>query len=167
MLVGSHRASQGFRATAAKSRRLGWDEHYGDLTLEIEARDVLAELRALPTDGDSFGLLHGDLNAWNVLDDAGIMTAIDFENAYYGWFAGDIAASLYYTTHDRKYWFEDGAYPAWAASQGIAADDDAFQAYFLRGLLEGYRAVRPLDESWEARIPLFLDLRLISDPDFS
>ena len=123
-----------------------------------DARALLQRLRCLPTDRDSYGLLHGDMNAGNLLC-GNSMWVIDFENCYYGWFADDIAAALYYTAHDRWYYFSPETYRPWAAAKGLGPDGASFAAYYLEHFLAGYASVCPLAREWIERIPDFLHLR--------
>jgi Ser/Thr protein kinase RdoA (MazF antagonist) len=54
----------------------------------------MAHLRSLPTPVDGYGLLHTDLHHGNFFVDEGRITAFDFDDIGYNWFASDIAVLL-------------------------------------------------------------------------
>jgi Ser/Thr protein kinase RdoA (MazF antagonist) len=70
--------------------------------VEGETRDTLDELdqrlrndlRAYGTDIDRFGLIHADMRLANLLVDEDQVVLLDFDDAGYGWFLYDLAASL-------------------------------------------------------------------------
>lgn len=81
----------------------------------------------VPTPDDHVGVIHADLHAANVLvDDAGRLTAIDFDDMVVGPYLYDLAMPLYYAVATRR-----GEEPADVA--------DAF----LGPYLEGFDAVAP------------------------
>jgi Ser/Thr protein kinase RdoA (MazF antagonist) len=82
-----------------------------------------------------FGLVHGDLHFFNVLFGGGEARAIDFDDAGWGHYVGDLAAPL-------------------EALEG-RPDYPALRA----ALLAGYRSVRPLPAAQEAHLPAFLAVR--------
>ena len=60
-------------------------------------RANLAYLRQLPTEPDSFGLIHQDAHTGNLfVDEAGQITLFDFDDCVYGHFIYDIAMVLFY-----------------------------------------------------------------------
>ncbi|MEM7341273.1 MAG: phosphotransferase [Actinomycetota bacterium] len=99
--------------------------------------ELLALLESLPQTGDRFGLIHADLHLGNIMADGAHVTAIDFDDAGYGWFVYELAVALHPVLDD----------PAYA---------DARQR-----LLEGYRRVHPFDEHEEALIDAFLVIRCL------
>jgi Ser/Thr protein kinase RdoA (MazF antagonist) len=105
--------------------------------LSTRAR-VRAALDRLPRTPDSFGMIHSDLHPANLIVDADRLTAIDFDDAAFGWFVSDLAAALV-GCQDRD-------------------DFPALQA----ALVDGYRAQRPIAEATLALIPLFLLIRGLS-----
>ena len=68
------------------------------------AQELLIEMKALPRDKDSFGIIHEDLHQGNFFTDGDKINVIDFGDSIYGWFALDIAISLCYTL----WWGRDG-----------------------------------------------------------
>jgi len=98
-----------------------------DRATAIEARDRLrSELAALPTDRESFGVIHADLHVNNVLRSADGFVAIDFDDAGFGWYVWDIAVAFQSLVH---------ADPPEVVEQ---AGRNAF--------VTGYRSVHPLSD---------------------
>lgn len=98
--------------------------------------DALAEqIRALPTTGDEYGLIHGDLHKGNFfLDARDRPTLFDFDHCGYGWRAYDLAVC-----------------------KGCLSDE-AWEAF-----LAAYQALRPLSEAELQMIPVFRKIRPIWD----
>ena len=114
-----------------------------DTLIRRKAGELIAQLRALPVDGESFGLIHVDFHGGNFFLDGGEITLFDFDDCQYSWYAHDIAMSLFYALpHDCS-----------------KPEDIAFGHSFLRHFLAGYRAETRIDDDWVGRIPLFLKLR--------
>lgn len=63
-------------------------------TLEALDGRLREDLRAYGTDIDKFGLIHADMRLANLLVDTGEVLLLDFDDAGYGWFLYDLAASL-------------------------------------------------------------------------
>jgi Ser/Thr protein kinase RdoA (MazF antagonist) len=105
-----------------------------DLLLAARRR-ARADLATLGRDPSTYGLIHADLVPENLLDEDGRLKLIDFDDAGYGWYLFELATALYFNLGRPRY------------------------AEIRRGLLEGYRSVRPLSASEEALLPLFLFLR--------
>jgi amicoumacin kinase len=135
-------------------RRPAWDEIECCFNSAIPAASmatVVADRRAevlrliggLPTDDDSFGLIHGDLHCANLFVDthAGVVTFFDFDDCCYGWYAMDIAMSLFDTV----------------VLYG-GPDAESFAEAFLRNYLTGYTCESPLRGFWVTQLPQFLKL---------
>ena len=103
------------------------------------------ELKRLPVDSESYGLIHADLHRRNFFVKDGVLTVIDFGSCQYGWFAYDIAVCLYHAS----------------LSPPGGMDREDFGRYFLRELMVGYREANSIEDQWLDRIPLFLKLRRI------
>jgi Ser/Thr protein kinase RdoA (MazF antagonist) len=104
--------------------------------LVIATRDRLhVALADLGRDPSLYGVIHADLHPGNVLVTETGVAVIDFDDAAFGWHAYDMAVGLFF--HRRS------------------PDFDAILAAFLAG----YRAVRPLPETVERTIPMFLLVR--------
>jgi Ser/Thr protein kinase RdoA (MazF antagonist) len=125
--------------------------------------DLFAELRALPRDVDSYGLIHNDFNDGNftVDYDNGSITVFDFDDACYFWFMVDLAST-------------------WASGVGWTMfrpleERRAFMGHYMDSVMTGYTRENTLSEVWLARLPLFLRLvqmqelvyfsRYLDDPD--
>jgi Ser/Thr protein kinase RdoA (MazF antagonist) len=107
--------------------------------------DLIAQVRALPKDPESYGLIHGDFNDGNFTVDYsnGDITVFDFDDAGYFWFVYELAC-------------------AWESGIGrtmfnpsVKGRQTFMDAYFSK-VLEGYRQWNTLSDEWLARIPLFL-----------
>jgi Ser/Thr protein kinase RdoA (MazF antagonist) len=104
--------------------------------LFVELRQALwRDLNELGTGPDRYGLIHADLVPENILVDADSLQVIDFDDAGYGWHMFEIATSLYFIRRDSIY------------------------AQAREGVVEGYRAHRPLSEEHLALLPMFLAAR--------
>ena len=93
------------------------------------------KVRALPTAGDAYGIIHGDLHCGNFFftgEDEPIL--FDFDHGGYGWRVYDLAA----------------------CQSSLTAD--GWTAY-----LEGYHQIRPLSEAELESIPIFRKIRPIWD----
>lgn len=94
-----------------------------------------AALKDYPRTPANSGLIHADLIADNLMVSGEAVRPIDFDDCGFGWHMFDIATSLYFLM-----------------------DDPDFEA-LVEALFSGYRTVRPLAESEEEALPLFLMLR--------
>lgn len=107
-------------------------------SLLSETRTVLrTELSALPTDSSAYGLIHADLHLGNVMTDGQSLTAIDFDDAGFGWFVYELAVALHPVL-------------------GEAWEQDCRSA-----IVEGYRQVYPLSAEEESLIDTFLTMRSV------
>jgi Ser/Thr protein kinase RdoA (MazF antagonist) len=145
-----------FQPSEERFRRPGWEEELADFarrnlpaseSVAVGKYDKLIEqLRALPIERESFGLVHQDVHTGNFFVDDGRITVFDFGDCQYAWFIYDIAMALFY------------AVP-------IAHEDETVRSEsamkFLRPFLHGYLTENKLDKSWRQYIPLFLKLREI------
>ena len=93
---------------------LGPDPHWGHwrqaqgldsqgATLLARATDTLAiKLHVYGTGPETFGLIHADLRLANLMVNGDTLTAIDFDDCGFGWWAYDLAAALsFYETDPR------------------------------------------------------------------
>ncbi|MGI9605948.1 MAG: phosphotransferase enzyme family protein [Acidimicrobiales bacterium] len=105
-------------------------------TVVADARhELLDELRSLSTEDDRFGLIHADLHLGNLMADGEHLTIIDFDDAGHGWFAYEVAVALHEVSDEP--WFDD----------------------CRTAMIDGYRAIHPLDAVDEALIETFLVVR--------
>ncbi|WP_082683406.1 phosphotransferase enzyme family protein [Fictibacillus sp. FJAT-27399] len=125
---------------------------YEEPIVRQKAMELLNWLETLPKeDMKNYGLVHCDLHAHNFfVTNDGAITAFDFDDCCYHWFAFDIAIILYsviikYNRQDKK---------------GDTLDDHV--AWFLDGFLKGYQEVHTLDNWWLKAMPkLLCYLRLL------
>jgi Ser/Thr protein kinase RdoA (MazF antagonist) len=105
--------------------------------------EVLRLLGDLPTDSESYGLIHADLHCANLFVDvdAGLVTFFDFDDCCYGWYAMDVAMSLFDVVV--LYGGTDGG---------------GFAETFLSNYLLGYIGERSLRGFWVTQLPHFLKL---------
>jgi Ser/Thr protein kinase RdoA (MazF antagonist) len=156
-LVGRMNAlAKTFEPSAKRCRRPDW---YAELAgfarknlppsekITVEKYDaMIEEMKQLPVDRESFGMVHQDVHTGNFHIYDGRLTLFDFGDCQYAWFIYDIAMALFY------------AVP-------IAHADEAVRTRaameFLEPFLRGYFAENNLDKKWGKTIPLFLKLREI------
>ncbi len=154
-----HRAATEYKDPSPKARRPEWHE-YDVLALErfvpaeqtavyAHARELMARLRALPTDRGSYGLIHADLTQWNFVVHEGKLTAFDFDSCEYAWFAKDIAVSLSYAVHSDE------------------RDRSRFVPHFLSHFVRGYWREYDLPPWWLEQIPDLLRLQRLILYSFS
>jgi len=125
-------------------------DEYDDLKNAIAAR--LDEFKKLPTDTESFGLVHFDYSDGNYHIDmkTGGITVFDFDNCMYCWYMFDLA-NLW--THGE----------GWCRYEPDVAKRDAFMKHYFDTILEGYRSETPVAESLVEKLPLFIDMVLIEN----
>ncbi|WP_437751746.1 phosphotransferase enzyme family protein [Sorangium sp. So ce1389] len=104
---------------------------------------LIAELRALPTDRDAFGLVHTDAHFGNVLKDGGALTLIDFDDCAYEWFASDLGIVLFYVAIDPV---------------GPGRPPELLRMFRDR-FLDGYTLENALSARWLSEIDRFMKLR--------
>ena len=104
------------------------------------------ELKSLPRDKDSFGLIQGDFNDGNFTVDYsnGDITVFDFDDSCYFWFMYEIAS-------------------AWEGGIGRTMfrglnERKSFMEHYMEQVLEGYSHENLLSDEWLKRLPLFIKL---------
>jgi len=102
-------------------------------------------LRGFPIAVDTYGLTHNDLHPGNFFVADGVITAFDFDDCNYNYFANDIAMALFYALR------RTGQEPGGAEFAGT----------FLSAFLRGYRQEYRLEPSWMERISAFMKMREI------
>ncbi len=90
-------------------------------------------VKSLTTDGDEYGIIHGDLHAGNMHFQGNQVTLFGFDHCAYGWRAYDLATIFYLPEAQQKAFFR------------------------------GYEAVRPLTEGERDCLPVFAKLRTLWD----
>lgn len=111
-------------------------------------RAIEKQLKIMPKNKDSYGLIHNDFHPYNFLIDQGEITVFDFDDSVYGWFALDIGIAA---TH--AVWW-GSHYQEWESK-------NEFAKHFLSAFLGGYLKYNRLDYEWIRLIPLFMDYRNI------
>lgn len=119
------------------------------LVLLSKLRLIEEQLKTLPRDKDSYGLIHYDFHPYNFLIDHKKITVFDFDDSLNGWFALDIGVAA---TH--AVWW-GSHYKDWKSK-------NEFAKHFLYEFLEGYIKQNSIEQEWLQRIPLFMDYRNIS-----
>ena len=149
-----HRLSSCYVPPEGVPRRPEWDSigscfnpsslaAYDGTPIGDRNAEVMRSLEGLPRDEDSYGLIHADLHSANLCVDtaSGLVTFFDFDDSCYGWYAMDIAMSLF------------DAVVLYGETGGRG-----FPQAFLDGYLSGYVGERPLEPFWVNQLPTFLKL---------
>ncbi|MGN9863927.1 phosphotransferase enzyme family protein [Bacillus swezeyi] len=149
-----HRLTKSYKLSNPAYKRQEWDEeeqlklrkYVPEDQKEVfrQADALMEELRQLPKDRDSYGLVHADLHHGNFNWDNGKITTFDFDDIGYNWFVNDISILLY-----NILWYPVIPYE----------DKAAFTEEFMRHFLKGYQEKNKLEAAWLNKIPDFLRLR--------
>jgi len=149
-----HALAKRYRPRDESIRRPEWYKEYNitaadilvdDHPLILEKHKILTEyLRTLPSDNDSYGLIHSDFEDENMFIDNGSVTVFDFDECQYNWFIYDIAVILREST--------------WRLPACKQADDPCSER-FLKIFMQGYNRENRLDPFWMEQLPYFLRLR--------
>ena len=159
-----HALSKDYEPSNETLRRRHWHENR-DWELESSVPESRIEFRrygqrvkdwllSLPTDPDSYGLIHSDLHQWNMLRDGPELWPIDFDNLHYDWFLSDFTTVIINAVICQSNSYERAEYDEWTGGQKM--DSAAFLDYFMEPFLSGYRRMNALDPIWIRRIPRFL-----------
>jgi len=121
-----------------------WGRFWDIPILTMGQREVLrrarAEIRSALTEygtgRGTYSMIHADLHVHNFLvDRAGALHVIDFDDAGFGWHQYDFATALF------------------------GLEEQPYFAAITTAMIDGYRKVRPLSEEAASLIPLFLLIR--------
>jgi Ser/Thr protein kinase RdoA (MazF antagonist) len=128
---------------------------YEEPIVRQKANELLNWLETLPKDMKNYGLVHCDLHAHNMfVTKDGAITAFDFDDCCYHWFAYDIALILYSVIirYNR---------------QGKKSDTlDDHVAWFLDWFLKGYQEVHTVGNWWLKAMPKLISYRRLLDYNF-
>jgi Ser/Thr protein kinase RdoA (MazF antagonist) len=149
-----HALTRQYRSPSDQIKRYNWyDEDdfisyrkylpSADTVVADRFAELQQALRAIPTDNDSYGLIHMDAHTGNMFFDGDRPTLFDFDDCAYDFFISDIAISLFYAVL---------MFPP-------ERDREAFGRDFLNTMLEGYRSEYKLDNRWLEVIPMILKRR--------
>jgi Ser/Thr protein kinase RdoA (MazF antagonist) len=117
-----------------------WGPFWALESLSVAQRDLLLrakavvyrDLQAFGQTADNYSLIHADFVPENIMQTAGALKLIDFDDAGFGWHLFELATALYFL------------------------HTEPFYPRLREALLEGYRQCRPLSEADEAALPLFM-----------
>jgi Ser/Thr protein kinase RdoA (MazF antagonist) len=147
-----HNRAQEYKLPDPRMKRQEWYEYdvvdvgrfapKDETLVRVRTADIIERLMKLPRGPSDYGLIHADLHPHNFCFDNGVITAFDFDNLEYAWYAKDIAVILFYVVR--------GAPPD-KREEAAAA--------FLKPFLDGYREVRPLAREWVEAFPDMLALQ--------
>jgi Ser/Thr protein kinase RdoA (MazF antagonist) len=148
-----HDVAKRYEPSGNITKRFHWHE---DASLRVEnhiprSQPIVIErcnqlknkFREIPTDEDSYGLIHSDLHDGNIFVSNGDITVFDFDDCHYNWFAYDIAIPLFYLLRDSR----------------VDPNDKSFARHFMNCFMEGYRQENTIDSSQLELIPDFMKLR--------
>ncbi|MFK5883696.1 MAG: phosphotransferase [Candidatus Izemoplasma sp.] len=116
-----------------------------DMFIYDKFKALIEEIKALPTDLDSYGLIHTDLHFKNMFYESNKLTIFDWDDTSYKHFISDIAVIIFYM-YVYKYNLDNDK-----------KGDYTYQ--FLRHFFEGYLSVNKLDYTWFDHLLKFLKLR--------
>jgi len=153
-----HVLTKNYHPESAEIKRPDWfDLHKSRLALvsqlpdrchrvQVQIQRLLGELKALPRDKDSFGLIHGDFNDGNFTVDYtnGDITVFDFDDSCYFWFMYEIAS-------------------AWEGGIGRTmfqklSERKSFMDHYMEQVMLGYTCANSLSSESLTRLPLFINL---------
>ncbi len=159
-----HALAKDYRPAAGQVKRPVWFElHKSDFMNKTQVpervrvarermRSFFGEIRSLPKDRDSYGLIHGDFNDGNFTVDYtnGDITVFDFDDCCYFWFIYELAS-------------------AWEGGIGRVMfreleERQAFMDHYMEQVMEGYNRENTLSDEWLAHLPMFV--RLIQVEEF-
>lgn len=109
----------------------------GETLLARATERLAAQLTAYGTGPETFGLIHADLRLANLMVNGDTLTAIDFDDCGFGWWAYDLAAALSFIETDPRL-------------------PDLIAAW-----VEGYARIAPLAPQDRAMIPALIFLRRV------
>jgi Ser/Thr protein kinase RdoA (MazF antagonist) len=147
-----HAIAREYLPTGESLRRPDWDQanncyHPGETLENTQAgvqekrSKILESIRELPKDAAGYGMIHADFHGGNFFVDleSQAITVFDFDDCCYGWYAMDIAMSLFdfLVLHPGE-------------------DPQRFGTWFLENYLLGYSLENRLSPFWIERLPLFL-----------
>ncbi|MCL2772310.1 MAG: phosphotransferase [Oscillospiraceae bacterium] len=136
----------------SKSSIIDWYEHDemnylkhvpSKHTVIIEKCNALFdEIKALPRNENTYGLIHSDVAQVNFFLDNDRITLIDFQDCEHNYFINDLAVMIYFGIEDS---FNGN-------------DIKSYSSEFIAALLKGYSRECTIEPFWIEKIPLFLKL---------
>ena len=125
-------------------------DKYSELKSAIASR--LEKFRALPTDAQSYGLVHFDFSDGNYhIDmDTGAITVFDFDNCLYCWYMFDLA----------NLWLHN---EGWTRQEPDPKKRFAIMQQCFELQLKGYKSETSTSDELLNQLPLFIDMVLIEN----
>ena len=125
-------------------------DEYSEIKSAIAAR--LKKFRALPTDAQSYGLVHFDFSDGNYhIDmDTGAITVFDFDNCLYCWYMFDLA----------NLWLHN---EGWTRQESDPRKRFALMQQCFDLQLQGYKTETEVPDELQEKLPLFIDMVLIEN----
>lgn len=125
-------------------------DKYSELKSAIAAR--LETFRTLPTDAQSYGLVHFDFSDGNYhIDmDTGAITVFDFDNCMYCWYMFDLA----------NLWLHN---EGWTRQETDPKKRFAIMQQCFDLQLQGYKTETELPDELQEKLSLFIDMVLIEN----
>lgn len=131
----------------------GWESEWAsfydwcqDADVKKAFLQVKAQMEQLPIERNSYGFIHNDPHAENLLYDGKHLVLIDFDVANCHWFITDIAISLQNTLFKAGGMFE------------MVKDRSRLMTH-LNAFRQGYERENQLDEFWWDQLDLFIQYR--------
>ncbi len=157
-----HALSKNFKPVAAHRRPDYFDKYnmeylgrlipnkYSELKSAIATR--LEKFRTLPTDAQSYGLVHFDFSDGNYhIDmDTGAITVFDFDNCLYCWYMFDLA----------NLWLHN---EGWTRQEPDPGKRLKLMQQCFDLQLQGYKTETKLPDELLEKLPLFIDMVLIEN----
>ena len=157
-----HALSKNFKPIAGHRRQDYFDKYkmeyinrlipdkYSELKSAIAAR--LETFRTLPTDAQSYGLVHFDFSDGNYhIDmDTGAITVFDFDNCLYCWYMFDLA----------NLWLHN---EGWCRHESDPHKRFKLMQQCFDLQLQGYKTETEVPDELQEKLPLFIDMVLIEN----
>lgn len=147
-----HSLTKKYKPAGNLLKRPEWyEDEYLDIDGLIPATDrqlvetsweLVNDLKNLPRDPDSYGLVHGDLQDHNLYLNGNSLTVLDFENCLYGWYMLDFVASL----------------EAVIGGMPFSEEMEKATIYFSENYWKGYKQENHIDLPYFQKIPDFFRL---------
>jgi Ser/Thr protein kinase RdoA (MazF antagonist) len=104
--------------------------------------ELCHQIKTLPINRASFGLIHNDLHPWNMLvTPQGEITVIDFDVCTYHFFIKDIAIAMFFAN--------------WNGMPSHHQSKDQYLTDFFQNFMTGYSKENTIDEFWLKQLPIF------------
>ena len=129
---------------------LFWPENnvWVDPDIQPAWEQTLAEMKALATTPEDYGIVHTDIHHLNFHVEDGNIVLFDFDDCEYNWYAYDIASTLFFM--------------ACTADYRDAESGKRMLEKFTVPFLRGYRKRARLPANWFDMLPLFMRYRRLA-----